>query len=265
VARIISVASGKGGVGKTNVSVNLAVALAKQGERTLLVDCDMGLANAGILLGVESAWTIADLLSRHCEIEDLIRRGPAGVCLLPGHSGTGIGSDLPEGERRRLLEALRARGGTFDQIIIDTAGGIGAQGLGLVAEADIALIVMAPEPTSFVDAYAMVKALAVSRGCTEFSIVTNMVENDEAGVALFDHFRSVITRFLDVELEHAGSVPLDPYVRQAVMRKRCCVDIYPSSRAARAFKRLARTLTDQGPSRPASNPIPKMEQVHGLD
>jgi flagellar biosynthesis protein FlhG len=263
--RLIAVASGKGGVGKTNASVNLAVSLARQGERTLLVDCDMGLANAGILLGIDSAWTIADLLSRHCELDDLIRRGPSGVAFLPGHSGTGVGSDLPDTERRRLFAELRGRGAAFDQIIIDTAGGIGAQGLSLVAEADVALIVMAPEPTSFVDAYALVKALAVGHGRTDFVLLTNMVENDEAGVALFDHFKSVITRFLDVELEHAGSVPLDPYVRQAVLRKRCCVDVYPSARASKAFGRIARKLTEPVPIRAAPTPIATMEQFHGLD
>ena len=264
-ARIIAVTSGKGGVGKTNVSVNLAVALARQGERTLLVDCDMGLANAGILLGVNASWTMADLLARHCELGDLIQRGPAGVGFVPGHSGTGIGSDLPDKDRRRLMEALRAHAGAFDQIIIDTASGIGPQHLGLVAESDLALVVLAPEPTSFVDAYALVKGLAVGHARKSFSILTNMVDSEDSGIALFEHFRAVITRFLDVELTHAGSVPDDRYVRESVYRKRCCVDVFPSSRAAKAFNRLAKRLVEPLPAAVPAAFVPVVEQFDGAD
>lgn len=257
-ARVTAVASGKGGVGKTNISVNMAVAMAKAGRRTLLVDCDMGLANAGILMGLDTNWTLADVLARHCELGDIVRPGPGGVCLVPGHSGIGIGSALSERERHQLIEALRQEATGFEEIVIDTGSGIGSDGLSLVAAADTILIVLVPEPTSFMDAYAVVKGLAVGHGSTAFSIVTNMVENDEAGRELFDHFRAIIGRFLKVELTHLGSIPQDPYVKQAVVRKRCCIEAYPSSRAGRAFTRLARQLSDQRVA-----PIQTAEAVHG--
>lgn len=257
-ARVTAVASGKGGVGKTNISVNLAVALAKAGRRTLLVDCDMGLANAGILMGLDTNWTLADVLARHCELGDIVQPGPGGVCLVPGHSGTGIGSTLSDRDRDRLIEALREEARGFDEIVIDTGSGIGSEGLSLVAAADTILIVLVPEPTSFMDAYAVAKGLAVGHAASAFSIVTNMVESDEAGRELFEHFEAVIGRFLDVELTHLGSVPQDPYVKQAVMRKRCCLEAYPSSRAGRAFTRLARQMTER-----TEASIPAMEAVDG--
>lgn len=238
-ARTIAVASGKGGVGKTNVSVNLAVALAKAGGRTLLLDCDMGLANAGILLGMDSPWTIGDVLAGRCELVDLIMPGPSGLAFAPGHSGTGAGSTLSAGERGRLLDALAPQRAHFDTIVIDTGSGIEASALALVASADTPLIVVAPEPTSFIDAYALVKALGVSHGIDRFEIVTNMVQSEAAGHALFDRFRAAATRFLDLELAYAGAIPADPYVREAVLRKRCVVEAFPGAPSTRAFARLA--------------------------
>jgi len=254
-ARMTAIASGKGGVGKTNVAVNLAVALARGGARTLLVDCDMGVANAGILLGLNPSLTIADLLARHCELDDLMIEGPSGVTLVPGHSGIGIGSALSEPERRRLIAALAEQAGAFDHIIVDTGGGIGAENMALVAEADRALIVLAPEPTAFMDAYALVKALSVGQGVRAFTVVTNMVESDQAGRALFDHFESVITRFMEVTLAHLGSIPDDPYVREAVRRKRCCVELFPSARASKAFGRLAERVAVASPVRRVAAPM----------
>lgn len=248
-ARTIAVASGKGGVGKTNVSVNLAVALAKAGGRTLLLDCDMGLANAGILLGMDSAWTIGDVLAGRCELDDLIVTGPAGLAFAPGHSGTGSGSTLSAVERGRLLDALAPHRAAFDTIVIDTGSGIEASALALVAAADTPLIVIAPEPTSFVDAYALVKALHVSHGLDRFEIVTNMVQSEGTGHALFDRFRAVATRFIDMELSYAGAVPADPYVREAVLRKRCVVEAFPGAPSTRAFTRLASRFGAPAPSR----------------
>ena len=258
-ARTIAVASGKGGVGKTNVSVNLAVALARAGERTLLLDCDMGLANAGILLGLDSPWTIGDVLAGRCAMEDLIMEGPSGLAFAPGHSGTGSGSTLSATERGRLLDALAPHRANFDTIVIDTGSGIEASALALVAAADTPLIVIAPEPTSFVDAYALVKALNVSHGLDRFEIVTNMVESEAAGHALFDRFRAVATRFLDLELVYAGAVPADPYVREAVVRKRCVVQAFPGAPATRAFARLASRFKAPKRGRP-SHPV---GELHG--
>jgi len=257
-AQVIAVASGKGGVGKTNVSVNLAVALAQAGERTLLIDCDMGLANAAIVMGIDSAWTIGDLLAGRCGMEDLIQRGPAGLAFVPGHSGTGSGSTLSAPERERLLAALAPYRDEFDHIVIDTGSGIEAAALALVASADVPLIVVAPEPTSFLDAYALVKALAVSHGTARFQILANMVRHDLAGRELFDRFRGVVTRFLDIELGYAGAIPDDPYVREAVLRKRPCIDAFPGSPSAKAFNQLVRRLA---PPRP--EPARVMEAVHG--
>ena len=261
-ARLTAVASGKGGVGKTNVSVNLAVALGRRGDKVLLVDCDMGLAKAGILLGLNSNWTLADLLARHCELRDLVRAGPEGVSFIAGHSGTGIGSTLSEPERRRLIETLRREASGYDHIIIDTGSGIDPEKLALIAAADQALVVLAPEPTSFMDAYALVKALAVGHDTASVEIVTNMVENDEAGVDLFDHFRTVITRFLAVRLIHAGSVPDDPYVRESVFRKRSCVEAFPRSRAGRAFARLAAAMSERRGAHAARISV-ELEPCHG--
>jgi len=241
-ARLFAVASGKGGAGKTNVSVNLAVSLAQLGHRTMLIDCDMGLANAGILLGLPTRATIGDLLARRCSIADLIQIGPAGLHFLPGHSGTGSGSTLSAFERGRLFEALKPYLLTFDHIVIDTGGGIEASALALVAAADTPIIVLTPEPTSFVDAYAMVKALNVSHGTARFDIVTNMVAHDSAGRDLFDKFRIVVGRFLEVELAYAGPVSNAAYVREAVLRKRSVVEAFPGAPASRSFAALARRM-----------------------
>lgn len=262
-AQIIAVASGKGGVGKTNISVNISVALAKAGGRTLLVDCDMGLANAAILLGIDPVWTIGDLLAGRCTINDLVHEGPAGLHFIPGHSGTGSGSTLSASERRRLFDALQPWFDNFDHVVIDIGSGIEATALALIAEADVPLIVVTPEPTSFVDAYALVKALIVSHGTTRFQVVANTVRHDIAGRALFDQFKGVVTRFLDVKLSFAGSIPEDGFVRQAVVRKRCVIDAFPGSPSAKAFGLIARRFNAPGKAMPTvPAPVP-MEAAHG--
>lgn len=244
-ARVIAVTSGKGGVGKTNLSVNLSVALARLGKRAMLVDGDLGLANANILLGMNANATIADVLARDCGMPDVVQQGPSGIFFVPGHSGSGLNPELARKDRRRLAEAFRPYAGKVDQIIVDTATGISPQAMGLVATSDLILLVLSAEPTAFMDAYALVKVLSLDHGCTDISVVTNMVESDASGAELFRHFEDVATRFLPVELTHLGSVPRDRHLREAVFRKRCCVEAFPDAPASLAFARIARAISEQ--------------------
>jgi flagellar biosynthesis protein FlhG len=244
-ARVIAVTSGKGGVGKTNVSVNLSLALARMGSRAMLIDGDVGLANANILLGLNSQATIADLLARDCGMADVVQQGPAGLMLVPGHSGGGLNPALGERERRRLATAFRPYAAEVDHVLVDTATGIGPEALALVAASDVILLVLSAEPTAFMDAYQLVKALAAEHDRTEISVVTNMVEDDASGRQLFGHFDEVVRRFLPTRLHHLGSIPRDEHMREAVLRKRPCVDAFPDSRASAAFARLARTIGDE--------------------
>ena len=244
-ARVIAVTSGKGGVGKTNISVNLATALAAMGKRTLLVDCDTGLANANILAGIDSNWTLADLLGRHCGIEEVLQAGPGGMLLLPGHSGLGIGSRLGPSERRRLADSVRPYAAALDYVVVDTGSGIAGDTLDVVAASDRVILALSEEPTAFMDAYAAVKALVTAHGCTEVSIVANRVHDEAGGRALFARFEAVIARFLKVSLLYCGALPEDGHIREAVFRKRPWVEAFPSARASVAIRRIARNIISE--------------------
>ncbi len=263
-ARVIAVTSGKGGTGKTNISVNLSVALARLGRRTMLVDCDVGLANANILLGLESEHSIADVASSERAIAEVSRPGPSGMMLVPGHSGLGMGGGLAEAARSELASAFRPYADDLDDLIVDTGGGMAGEGLSLVAASDLVLIVLANEPTSFMDAYALLKGLALRHGCSRFAIVTNRVGGEAEGRSLFDRFEAVVEQFLPVHLDHLGSIPEDRYLRDAVRTKRCCVEAFPSSPASAAFARLARRIAGlELPRLPGGQRFFGLEAIHG--
>lgn len=261
-ARVIAVTSGKGGVGKTNVAVNLGVALARAGQRTMLVDCDVGLANANILLGVDSDRTIADLAIG--EAAAVVRAGPAGMMFVAGHSGVGMGAGPSVGVRVGLASALRPYAEEVDTMIVDTGGGMAGEALSLIAASDLVLVVLSPEPTAFVDAYAMVKALALRHGCVEFAIVANRVSGETEGRALFDRFERVIETFLPVHLDYLGAIPEDRHLRDAVYAKRPLVEAFPSAPASAAFGRLARRIAARGlHPRSGGEHFFGLEAVHG--
>lgn len=263
-ARVYTVTSGKGGVGKTNVSVNLSVALARLGRRTMLVDCDLGLANANILLGLDTPATIADLIASDFRLDEVIRAGPSGLAVVAGNSGAGPAGAFGDAARERLARAFRPHAGGTDHVIVDTAAGVGRDTLAIAAASDRVIIVLSPEPTAFMDAYSVVKLLALKHGRMIVSVVTNRVQDDAKGEELFAHFRAVTERFLATELVHLGSIPEDRHVAEAVYAKTSCVELYPDCLASIAFTRIARRLAGETlPALAGGNLFFGMEALHG--
>lgn len=241
-ARVIALASGKGGVGKTAIAVNLALALARAGRKTMLVDCDLGLGDAAIMLGVNPEMTLEDVMIGRAPLDAAIQPAGDGLLLVPGTSGIVAAPDLDKQARGRIADAFRPQADALDYLIVDPPSGIQPPVLRLLAMTDRILLVLTGEPTSFMNAYAMVKLLALDHGCTTVSVIANMVDSEASGRDLFGRFHDVASRYLPSELDYLGSLPRDEHVRMAIMRKRPCLAEYPKSRASAAIGRLAQGL-----------------------
>ncbi|MBZ0272079.1 MinD/ParA family protein [bacterium] len=240
--RVFAVTSGKGGVGKTNVTANLAVALGRRGKRVLVLDGDLGLANLDILLGIKPMWHIGHVLSGEKRLSDIIVEGPPNVRVLPGSSGVSALANLSEGDRYALLTELDTFDDPIDVLIIDTSAGIGSNVLYFAAAAQQTIVVTTPEPTAITDAYAMMKVLATEHGERRFLLLPNNVQNERAAQKIYADLAGVATRFLDISISLVGYVPADANLPRAVRRRRLVVDAYPDSPASQAFDRLAGRL-----------------------
>jgi flagellar biosynthesis protein FlhG len=238
-SRILSFTSGKGGVGKTSLAVNLATALSRLGRRTLLADCDFGMANAGMLLGFQSPVTIDDVLDGRLSVDEVVTEIEDGLFVLPGGSGTGTVPALGSAARNQLAQGLRPYSRMTDFMLIDTPTGISPTAMEVVSAADTVVLVLSEEPTAFMDAYAATKILALDHGCRNFEVITNMVTNEAAGRSLFARFHDVASRFLPASVTLLGSVPADRHMRDAVLHKTPCVRAYPYSPAAAAIGKIA--------------------------
>ena len=239
--QVIAVSGGKGGVGKSCVAVNLAAALAASGKRVLLFDGDLGLASVDVLLGVTPTRTLEHVVDGQCTLEEILVEVPQGFKIIPAASGVARLASMTAAEHLGLVQAFSNLTTGLDVLIVDTAPGI-ADGVRQFCQASQnVLIVLRDEPASLTDAYALVKVLRRDHGTDHFKILANMTNAPGEGATLFRTLERVTSRFLDVVLEYAGEVPEDPFVRRAIRRQRTVIDAYPSSDAARAFKKLART------------------------
>ncbi len=237
--RVVAVASGKGGVGKTNVSVNLAMALAASGKSVMLLDADLGLANVDVLLGLNPRWNLSHVLNGDCRLEDIVVSAAGGLKVIPAASGIRKMAGLNPQEHAGLIRAFSELGHDLDVLVVDTAAGISDSVVTFTRAAQEVVVVVCDEPASITDAYALIKVLSREYGCRRFHVLANMVRGAEEGQVLHDKLTRVTDRFLDVTLEYLGAVPYDEYVRKAVQRQRAVVEAYPASRAAAAFKKLA--------------------------
>ena len=244
--RAIAVAGGKGGVGKTTVSVNLGMALAIEGHQVILLDADMSLANIDVLLGLTPTRHIGHLLDGVCSIEDLLMTAPHGLKVVPAGSGTRRLSQLGAGEHAAVIRAFDDLIAPPDYLVVDTAAGLSDNVAMFAAAADDVVVVVCDEPASLTDAYALLKVLSRDFGVRRFRMVANMVRNVGEARQLHQKLARVCDRFLDVALEFMGHVPHDERLKQAIRRQSAVVDLWPSSRSGLAFKQLAGAVDTWG-------------------
>jgi flagellar biosynthesis protein FlhG len=237
--RVIAVTGGKGGVGKTSVSVNLATGLAACGRRVVLLDGDLGLANVDVLLGLSPRYTLAHVLSGERTLDEILVTAKQGFKIVPAASGAADLASLDGAAHLGLVQAFSALATRLDVLIIDTAAGIAPGVLQFSQAAQHVLVVVTDEPASLTDAYALIKVLSRDHGVTRFRVVANMSRAAGEGETLFKKLEKVTGRFLDVLLEYAGDVPDDEHMRRAIKVQRPVLDVYPGSPSGRAFKKLA--------------------------
>jgi len=237
--QVIAVTGGKGGVGKTSVSVNLATALSASGKRVVLFDGDLGLANADVFLGLSPRYTLAHVISGERTLDEILVKAPQGFHVVPAASGAADLANMTATQHLGLVQAFSSLAARVDVLIVDTAAGIAHSVLQFSQAAQHVLVVICDEPASITDAYALVKVLSRNHGVTRFRVVANQVRAAGSGKELFERFERVTARFLDVMLEFAGEIPEDDLLRRSVREQRPVCDAYPGSPASRAFKKLA--------------------------
>lgn len=240
--RVIAVSSGKGGVGKTNVSVNLSVALAEAGRRVMLMDADLGLANVDVLLGIHPQVNLSHVIAGERSLEEVIVQGPAGVLVVPAASGVKRLAELSTVEHAGLIRAFSELNHDIDTLIVDTAAGINESVVSFSRAAQEIIVVVCNEPASITDAYALIKVLSRDYGIQYFRVLANMAGNAQEGKELFAKISRVTERYLDVTLDYIGAVPHDDYLRKAVRKQRPVVQAFPRSRSATAFRNLAQRV-----------------------
>lgn len=239
--KVIAVTSGKGGVGKTNVSINLAMTLSQLGQTVTLLDADLGMANIDVLLNLRPLRNLSHVIQGECQLGDIIIPGPLGVRIVPASSGVKMMSNLSVRQQVALIHAFSHLDQNTDVLIIDTSAGLNDGVVNFCTAAHEILLVVCNEPASVADAYAMIKVLRADYGIHRFRVLVNMVQSATEGRELFGRLSAVSQRYLDVVLHHCGVIPRDPLLVRAVQSQTALVAAFPASPAALAFKELART------------------------
>jgi flagellar biosynthesis protein FlhG len=238
--RVIAVTGGKGGVGKTNISANLGVALQELGRRVMLLDADMGLANLDVVLGLHAKLNLSHVMQGESSLEDIIVTGPKGMKVVPGASGIQRMAEMSPAENAGLIHAFSEVANDIDVLLIDTAAGISDLVISFSRAAQEQIVVVCDEPASITDAYAIIKLLNREHGISRFRILANMVKSVQEGRDLYNKMCRVTDQYLDVMLSYMGSIPYDEQLRKAVRSQKPVVEAFPRSRVAQAFKNLAK-------------------------
>ena len=240
--QVIAVSGGKGGVGKSNISVKLSIALAELRRRVVLLDADLGLANVDVLLGIRATHTLADVLAGTHSLADVLVTGPAGMKIVPASSGVQRMAELSAAEHAGLINAFNELSDQVDILVIDTAAGISDTVVSFVRAANEVIIVVCDEPSSITDSYALIKLLNKEYGMQRFRVVANMTRTPQEGINMFNKLNTVCERFLDVTLQFVGQIPFDENVRKAVQKQKSLLEFAPTSKASVAIRSLAQVV-----------------------
>lgn len=247
-ARVITVTSGKGGVGKTSISINLAIQLTRLGKKVVVFDADFGLANIEVMLGVRPQYNLADMMFRGKDLTDIITQGEEGISFISGGSGIQELASMNREQVMYLTSRLIALDKYADVIIVDTGAGISDSVLEFVLASTEVLLVATPEPTSITDAYALLKALnrkeEFVKEDTSIKMISNRVSSVAEGQSLYEKMSVVSDKFLNIPITYLGSVPMDEQISKAVMRQKPVSVINPEAPSSKAIRQIAETLLD---------------------
>ena len=261
-ARVITVTSGKGGVGKSNVSVNLAIQMSRLGKRAVILDADFGLANIEVMLGMRPQYNLADMMFRGKDVKDIICTGPEDIGFISGGSGLREMTNLNKDQILSLVRTMYELDHYADVVIIDTGAGISDTVIELVASSSEVLLVATPEPTSITDAYALLKTLhrhdGFEAGSTSIKMIGNRIQSYEEGKELYLKLNTVVNKFLGMEMEYLGAIPYDECLPRAVMQQQPVSLAFPDAPSARAMLELAMVLEDE------KKEIAPIDTAHGL-
>lgn len=241
---VITVTSGKGGVGKTNVVANLAVALSRAGKEVLVLDADLGLGNVDVLLGLVPRYTLEHVLAGSHHLSDIVISGPAGIQVLPASSGLPQLTSLSDAQQLLLQSELEEVAKTVDVLLIDTGAGISPNVTYFASAAQETVVVISPEPTSLTDAYALIKVLCRQHRERRFKVLVNMVKSQRDATQTFRKLDAAADRFLHINLEYMGYIPLDDYLPMAVLQQKAVTECFPHSPSSRAFVQLAGQIAE---------------------
>ena len=237
--KVIAVTSGKGGVGKTNVAVNLGISMAQLGKEVMLMDADLGLANIDVMLGLHPKHNLSHVISGELRLDEVVVTGPEGLRIVPAASGVQAMAELLPSQHAGVIRAFSEISFPLDVLIIDTAAGVSDSVTSFTRAAQEVIVVICDEPASITDAYALIKLLSRDYGVHRFRVLANMVPSVQVGRDLFRKVITVTDRYLDVALDFMGMIPHDEYLRKAIQKQRAVTELFPRSKSSIAFKKLA--------------------------
>lgn len=247
-ARVIAVTSGKGGVGKTSIAVNLALQFRQQGKRVVLLDADFGLANVEIMLGIRPQYNLADLIFNNKSIEEIITKGPLDIGFISGGSGVQDLVNLEKNQLKNLIVKFVQLDNLYDVIIIDTGAGISDSVIEFVLSSPEVILVVTPEPTSITDAYSLLKAVNrkkdFDRSNKAIKVITNRVKNLQEGEEIFEKINIVVSKFLNIQLQYIGFIPHDRRISEAVIEQKPICMSEPNSEPALHIRNISNQLLD---------------------